>query len=462
MGGPPPFSAVFLYQVKTLCSKNRNLKESTFDQEFHKLFRHRLDPVAYGHSSLNSLLCALANDKVIELVNENCMLTIRPSKETILEMKRLTDEMNNTSLPSEAADISDLDSVVKGNRGGSLVVPSDAVLHCTFPVEELPSNLKEGDSFVLVVTQVDSPGKFWFNLVQDDQTNSVKEIMNSMDRFYTGVKGDKYRIKNSSRLQKGNVLAARYKTGGFHRVLVVKVIDDAVVKLFYVDFGTVDNQKVKYCRYLHQQFARLPGQAIQARLWGVGPIGGGKWDDSHRSRNRLLELVNTIEGGLIAEIRSGVTRREVVVKGSDEIEKDRCLALSLIDVFYGDDGLDIATQMVDENLVEWEQYDAEEVLHLIQSDGTVLEKVKRYMGPTKSRPENNHRTRLEESVVHKSKYLRLLEIHEDSLKKLRDLVKYQISDLVKSRVSKARLFSLEGCITDISRRVKEVCREEDC
>ena len=53
---------------------------------------------------------------------------------------------------------------------------------------------------------------------------------------------------------------------------------------------------MKHCRFLHKQFVSLPGQAIQARLWGVRPVGGGRrWGKGNKARDKL---VDTLKGGL--------------------------------------------------------------------------------------------------------------------------------------------------------------------
>ena len=167
------------------------------------------------------------------------------------------------------------------------------------PVEELPARLREGETFPVVVPQVESPSQFWFNLQQTGYFDRAKDTMDRMDMFYTGVRGDMYRFVNTDQLRPGNVLAARYQTGRFHRALIIRLVDSSVVRLFFVDYGTVDNQKVKHCRFLHKQFVISPGQAIQARLWGVRPVGGGRrWGKGNKARDKLVELVDTLGGGL--------------------------------------------------------------------------------------------------------------------------------------------------------------------
>ena len=191
---------------------------------------------------------------------------IRPSKETLMETRGMGDD----------SDLMDLDTLASKSVVSSVLPPEDTVLRYVLPVEELPVRLREGETFPMVVTQVESPSKFWFNLQQTGFFDRVKDIMDRMDEFYMGVRGDMYRMVNTDQLRPGNMLAARYQTGGFHRALVIKVLDSSVVRLFFVDYGTVDNQKVKHCRFLNKQFVGLPGQAIQARLWGVRPVGGGR------------------------------------------------------------------------------------------------------------------------------------------------------------------------------------------
>merc|ERR1719233_1988637 len=183
-------------------------------------------------------------------------------------------------------------------------------------------------------------------------------------------------VKNTKVLRPGNVLAATYKKEGYHRVMVIEVVDINVVKIFYVDYGTVENQKVKNCRFLLKDFATFPGQAIQARLWGVKPVGGGKgWGSGNKARDKLVELTETLEGSLVAKIMAGITRKEVTVKGAHDLEEDRGLALSLLDIFAGDEGLDIATELVTEGVAEWDVWDVQEEVE-IETGNTVLKVVK--------------------------------------------------------------------------------------
>ena len=48
----------------------------------------------------------------------------------------------------------------------------------------MPARMREGESFAVVVTQVHSPAKFWFNLHKNGLFDLVKDTMDRMDKFY--------------------------------------------------------------------------------------------------------------------------------------------------------------------------------------------------------------------------------------------------------------------------------------
>lgn len=54
----------------------------------------------------------------------------------------------------------------------------------------------------------------------------------------------------------------------------------------------------------------------------------------------------------------GKYQREVTLKGEDDLEEERSLGLSLIDILDGDEGQDVAEELVVCDLAEWELLDA--------------------------------------------------------------------------------------------------------
>ena len=263
-------------------------------------------------------------------------------------------------------------------------------------------------------------------------------------------------------LRPGNVLAAMYKFEGFHRVMVIEVVDLSMLKLFYIDYGSVENQKVKHCRFLHKDFAVLPGQAIQARLWGVKPVGGGKsWGSGNKARDKLVELTDTLEGSLMAKIMAGVTRKEVSVKGADELEEDRGLALSLLDIFVGDAGLDFATDLVKEGLAEWDVWDVQEEVEIVNENSVF--KVVKYPEPnedllvkkmgkivTVRDDENDKFVQLKSSP-----YLLLLRLQEVNLNRLDKLLQDNVKNGMEDRRWKAKSWTRMRCLREILEKREE-------
>ena len=66
----------------------------------------------------------------------------------------------------------------------------------------------------------------------------------------------------------GRLMVAVYKTEGFHRVMVKRVLEGNIVSVLYFDLGTVDKVKVKDICLLHKKFQKLPAQAIEVGSGG--------------------------------------------------------------------------------------------------------------------------------------------------------------------------------------------------
>ena len=180
-----------------------------------------------------------------------------------------------------------------------------------------------------------------------------------------------------------------------------------------------------------------------------------------------MELVDTLEGGLVAQIKAGVTRREVTVKGEDELEEERGLALSLIDVLAGDDGLDVGTQLVMEGMAEWEVWNVEEEDVVEGYEGAVC-KVVKYPSQSKSAAndkdlklkvgDNVNRVIVNDvtatDVMDKSAYLHLLTVQEDNMRRLEEVLKGE-DDEDKDREAKARCWIRKRGLAEIRNKIEE-------
>ena len=236
-------------------------------------------------------------------------------------------------------------------------IPNDAALDVHLPTQNLPPHLLEGSWFPIVVTQVENPSRFYFNIFKAEGIlyfDNVHNLMDEMDKFYASSRGDDYRIDSWKNLNLGDIIAAKYKDEGYHRASVIRVLPHGMLNLCYVDYGTIDNQKLTKCRYLKEKWTKMPGQAIEAHLYGVVPVNGKRKYSSNIARDKLVELTNISLGTLLAIVQSGVEQSEVLVhdaQGTDLFEH-RGLALSLIDGCYGEHGLDLGNELVKEGLVD--------------------------------------------------------------------------------------------------------------
>ena len=232
----------------------------------------------------------------------------------------------------------------------------------TIPTQQLPGHLKEGSTISIVVTEVKSPGRFWFNLHEFTETpvyfEAAQSLMDRMQKFYA-EEGDKWRVESVLDCQPGTVLAAQYSIGkvkeGFHRVIVKQEAGLRRLKLFYIDHGTTAEQKLKHVRFLPAEFGQLPGQAMEAQLWGVEQVGQeSRWPPG--ATQKFFKLVNEADvGSLLARIMEGVTRRRSKVERNSNLLKiHHGLSLSLTRINLGPKGTDIAKVLVAEGLARWE------------------------------------------------------------------------------------------------------------
>ena len=229
--------------------------------------------------------------------------------------------------------------------------PLDAALNNVFECQILPSDFKEGTNFPAVVTQIQDPGKFFFNIYSDQHFHKVGDVMNEMDDLYFSEQGNRYRIRSWRDLSPGCALAARYRDMGYHRASLIRVLPHSVLQLSFVDYGSVDRQSLSGCRYLRKKWLEPPGQAIAAHLYGVSPRSGAKYEPE--ARDEMLRLTSGEPGTLVAVIRSGVSKQEVVVHGTDNLDlyEWQGLAISLVDALQGTRGLDIAFELHRQELV---------------------------------------------------------------------------------------------------------------
>ena len=398
--------------IKLLCSKYSDLSVAEFFSHYEVAFGEPLNPEKFGFTEKIGLLSKIATElHILEITLTSCGTTkINLTKKARWEMLQQDGNAADDFLCQE-------DEKKKPVKQRT---PDDAALDVHLPTQNLPIHLLEGSWFPIVVTQVENPSRFYFNIFKAEGIlyfDNVHNLMDEMDKFYASSRGDDYKIDSWKNLNLGCVIAAKYRDDGYHRASVIRVLPHGMLNLCFVDYGTIDNQKLTKCRYLKEKWTKMPGQAIEAHLYGVVPVNGKKKYSNHAARDKLVELTNISLGTLLAIVQSGVEQSEVLVHDAQgtELYEHRGLALSLIDGCVGEHGLDLGNELVNEGLVDIDAIPARETPRGFPSLSS--------MDPRKiSTDDFKIMARVDEIVKEKddvfeiSDYLKLLRLHEKNLK----------------------------------------------
>jgi len=408
--------------VLMVLQKFKNLNVDEFFANYFKMHLVDLQPSSYGCKDQTSLIVKLATElDIVDLTSVNGSMIINISQVGLLELRngpKFCDDELSLPLFETADEI----------RDHRRMVPDDAVVNLELPSQELPSFLSEDSYFPVVVTQVESPARFWINLHMEAHFGEVTRLMDEMDIFYGSISGDAYKIASWRDLEMGCILAARYKDGGYHRATLLKLLPHGRVRLCFVDYGTVDFQRLSQCRYLRRKWSQIPGQAIEAHLHGVLPAEGRK-KFTNENRDMMVKLTSLPVGTLYACVRSGVTKVEVIKfdAGDLPLYEKRSLALSLYDAVYGDNGLNIGDKLVELGHASVAQM----TLVNLDNDQTTIAADKSKMSVSlKISPDKIKTLNAISKVVSEkddffipSEKLKLLRLHEKNLRAVRDLLK---------------------------------------
>merc|ERR1719376_1188279 len=147
-------------------------------------------------------------------------------------------------------------------------------------------------------------------------------------------------------------MVAPYKSEGYHRVMVRRMMKNEMVSVQFVDFGTIDKVRLKDMRLLHKRFLVLPAQAILARMWGVKDIVGKEVT----AKESLVKLVCDKVIGLFGTVMAGVAVGCKDRRKSGADEDGGRPALWLLDMDSGTTQWDadiINEVLVHEQLADW-------------------------------------------------------------------------------------------------------------
>lgn len=89
-------------------------------------------------------------------------------------------------------------------------------------------------------------------------------------------------------INKGQICAASYRNM-WHRGKIIAEPENNHAKVFFVDYGTVENVQIKNLKYLLEKYSQIPAQAYRGSLAYIRPLKHRWTRDSTYSFKTLVE-----------------------------------------------------------------------------------------------------------------------------------------------------------------------------
>ncbi|GIY56500.1 tudor domain-containing protein 5 [Caerostris darwini] len=179
-------------------------------------------------------------------------------------------------------------------------LPEKAVSPSSEYVQQaIPDNLNYQHSSISVyIAEVNDPNHFYFQIIGPTTSDTLKSLYDDMETFYNKYE-HKYRM-NFKHISIGIRCVAKWpKDCLWYRVRVIALPSPEVVKVIYVDYGTVSDLKYSDLRYLCAEFANFPAQALKGSLVDIEPPNNNvSW--SIQASNRFLKMISDIS--LVASV----------------------------------------------------------------------------------------------------------------------------------------------------------------
>ncbi|KAK3855111.1 hypothetical protein Pcinc_038465 [Petrolisthes cinctipes] len=209
---------------------------------FYGVTLEDLNHELYGYRSLEGLLRAYPN-----------VVKLQESQGTVMVLSAL-------GLPHEGMEPSAAQSRVA--RAGDFYQQLE--VEKMFPVGELVK---------VVVGEVYTPYHFWVILEGHHTSQALNDLMDRMYEFYGSRLGERYMLSQSAAVVGTPVVAVYSQDTSYYRAIITAHEEDSkVVKLFFVDYGTVWHCDISSLRHLHYNFLTVPAQAVKASLSDIKPV----------------------------------------------------------------------------------------------------------------------------------------------------------------------------------------------
>lgn len=147
-----------------------------------------------------------------------------------------------------------------------IITSTDKIVQPSKPLDK-----KIRQKFTIQILDAINPHRFWF--AEYTEFRRLNDLLKKMTTFYDAHHTN-YKM-NSKHIQKGLHVAVVYY-GLWHRSVILELKADHV-RVFYIDFGTVEDVPLEQVCYLMEEFITEPSFAQRGVLGFCQPT-GGKWD----------------------------------------------------------------------------------------------------------------------------------------------------------------------------------------
>ena len=119
--------------------------------------------------------------------------------------------------------------------------------------------------FPIYPTVVISPSIIWAQVVHEN-SHKLRELLEDMNSYYQHTSNASYIPKQ------GEICVARFHVDNmFYRAEVLRVNNNGLIDVFFVDYGNRETVKFLELRHIKSIFLTLPKQALRFSLYGIAP-----------------------------------------------------------------------------------------------------------------------------------------------------------------------------------------------
>uniref|UniRef100_A0AAU7J8I6 Tudor domain-containing protein Tdr8 n=1 Tax=Locusta migratoria TaxID=7004 RepID=A0AAU7J8I6_LOCMI len=152
--------------------------------------------------------------------------------------------------------------------------PSDVLTDGSISQMEVPEAITIGSVIPVIVTNVNTPSKFWMTLVGPWFSERLDAMYGEMQEFYD-PQHENYHLP-SSVIKPGQFCVCLYARKWL-RAKILEVVHANLVGVFFVDYGGTVFVTNDTLRLMHNRFTVVPTQCFRAYISGVKAKDAGEW-----------------------------------------------------------------------------------------------------------------------------------------------------------------------------------------